>query len=298
MRDIRQISTAIDRVNYKVLLGANIKYPIGNMSMCEMADGNFLCSIRQFNYRISGEGRKKKYLRFSKVSAERDNFFFLADRNLAFLAKVACRIPEVSAMEDLRLVRTGDNAVQISGTYNPTGKFSYIKPFCMNCKYVPSRRSLSGEGMVPFPFVCQKNFVPVQGRPGLFVSDMLDGKIMTVSADSPKDKVESACPGCIPARGSTQLIRYGGRLVGITHERRNKNSFYNRLVSFSEDLSSCAVSDEFTAFSDLDCVNFTCGIHIAEDGLCTVPFTVNDSQNFICRFNWDDACKTLNLKEP
>lgn len=291
MIDLGVASDSVDRINYRTVLGVPPVYPLGNISMCMMEDGVFLVAVRQFNYRITADF---DYVRRNGRNVGRDYHFILADENLKFIRRLSKKIINVDKFEDLRLMRFGDS-IQMSGTDDTNG-WSRIKPVYVGAELDLRRGFISASRTVVFPNNKEKNYVPMEGRPGLFISDMLDGSLMIANVSTPRCKEEMPCRGLIPMRGSTPLYKYGGRLVGITHHR-DKCTFTNRLVSFSENLSECRVSDPFTAFAKISPINFTCGMYISPEGECMVPFTVNDCQTFLVRFNWDRMAKTLNMKE-
>lgn len=291
MTDIAVIADSVDRLSYRGALGVSPSYPLGNMSLCMLDDGRFLVSVRQFNYRITP---KFKYVRRGGFNLGRDYHFLIADERLGFVRKLYRQIPNVSKVEDIRLMRFEDG-IQMSGTDDTHG-WKHIRPIAMKAALDVRRNVAVGSPPVIFPYLKEKNYVPVEGRPGFFISDMLDGRMLVVDALNPKEKSERPCRGLIPMRGSTPLYKHGGRLVGITHHR-DKYTFTNRLVSFSEDLLECQVSDPFTAFANISPINFTCGMYVSPEGECMVPFTINDCQTFLVRFNWDRMAKTLNMKE-
>lgn len=270
---------------------------IGNMSFCTLPDGNRLVSVRQFDYLVEPVSGSCVWMR---RRLQRGHRFLVADRNFRFIRLVTpvksflddyddpeTEIFDTTRLEDIRLVRHW-NKIQASYTDNSYGKGRY--------RVGASTFRLDGDMMrleksVTFNFTRQKNYMPLSDKPGVFVSDLEDNAVTTVSMERPGVKCRSVCYGARAYRGSTQLERVGDGYVAIVHRAKDRR-YCNAFARFSDDMKKCSIGPEFTVMSSVGQVNFLCGMSI-ENGEAVLPFCILDRTTLLFRIPLDDLCPSL-----
>ena len=74
-------------LDYHRELGVDSKIPLGNMSICRLADGNLLVSVRQFNYNLMPKSAALKF--FNGFMNDRANHLIVTDRDFRFVDKLS-----------------------------------------------------------------------------------------------------------------------------------------------------------------------------------------------------------------
>lgn len=262
--------------------------PLGNMSLCRIENG-YLVSIRQFNYTLAPGCARCRF--FHDFGSDRAYHFALADENFGFVRRIESE--KLEAFEDFRLISlNGGKNIQASGTILDL-EAKTIKMSSLELDF--DGRSLSVAKKCVFPLVREKNYVPVEDGPGVFVSDMLLNSLNVVSVANPAQKRLQRCRGLVKYRGSTQLLRWRDGYVAIVH-RRERSKFFNAFAFFDKALLQCRISDEFTVFSDFSPVNFCCGMAINGDK-AIVPFCVHDCKTHLFELPITDFAMTARWRD-
>lgn len=270
-------------LDYHRKLGVPDGIPLGNMSFCRVGDLR-LVSLRQFNYTLSPGSAGCNF--FSDFMHDRAYHFFLADDDFRFVRKVECDYESLYIMEDIRLMAYGDT-IQASGTDLSLGSGKH-RMACLEFKFDGSRLSLVDK--VVFPVLREKNYIPVEGGRGVFVSDISAGEIKIVTSSDPSCKQTLGCKGIVQYRGSTQLLRYGIGYAAMVH-RRDRHNFFNAFAFFDKALLQCRISSEFTVMKRESPVSFCCGMSI-EDGNAVLPVCIHDKTTYLFRLPLQDFLKT------
>lgn len=276
------------RYPYRVLdyhkeLGVSNDIPLGNMSFCQVGECR-LVSLRQFNYNLGKRDAGCHF--FSDFMHDRSYHFFLTDSNFNFVRKVDCDLDNLPMLEDIRLM-SYENGIQASGTDISLGSGKH-RMTCMDFGF--DGKKLSIRDRVVFPVMREKNYIPVEGGRGVFVSDMSAGAIKIVTTSDPSCKQTLGCKGIVQYRGSTQLLRYGIGYAAMVH-RRDRHNFFNAFAFFDKALLQCRISDEFTVMKRESPVSFCCGMSI-EDGNAVLPVCIHDKTTYLFRLPLQDFLKT------
>lgn len=269
-------------VDYREQLGLD-RSIIGNMSLCDLG-GKYLVSIRKFNYRLDLK-RKNPYRFYQRFFAGRDNFFAFVDYDFNFIKRVRCRAPGIEMAEDIRLVNSSNGEIQASFTdvyHNPHFRCGVI-----NMHMDDKQEELRVTRSFRFGFSPEKNYIPIFGKEGMFITDILDGHLLTTSLSRPDEKEKVACSGAVPYRGSTQAIPWNDGYVALVHRSMDRN-YYHAFAFFGSGFRSVKFSEEFMCASQ---VSFCCGMSIA-GGIATLPFCVEDRQTYVFRLPIEDFEKT------
>ena len=270
-------------LDYHNDLGVPANIPLGNMSFCMVGDHR-LVALRQFNYVLSPGNAVCNF--FSDFMHDRAYHFFLADKDFKFVKKVECDYDSLHIMEDIRLMACGDT-IQASGTDVSLGSGKH-RMACLEFRFDGDRLSLVNKTI--FPEMREKNYIPVEGGQGVFISDILNGKMKILTSGKPSYKQELRCRGIIGYRGSSQLLRYGIGYAAMVH-RRERHNFYNAFAFFDKALLQCRISSEFTVMKSESPVSFCCGMSI-EDGMAVLPFCIHDKTTYLFKLPLQDFLNT------
>lgn len=133
-----------------------------------------------------------------------------------------------------------------------------------------------------FPWRYEKNYIPIEGDAGAFITDIERNKFkMTTIYRSSKQN--QYCGGLFPIRGSSPLMKYRTGYVAIVHRKvPRENRYINRFMFCNDKMSLCRFSKEFTVGRSISPINFLCGMSI-EDDCAVVPFCVNDRLTYLFR---------------
>ena len=255
-------------IDYHKDLGVDEDIALGNMSFCSLDDGNFLVSVRQFNYMLSPGSAKCNFIR--DFMLDRGYHFIVVDQSFKFMKRLECDFNGLDMKEDIRLVRFGD-IIQASGTDVSYGSGHHR----MSCSILKmDEKGLRRIRESFFPVEKEKNYIPVEGGQGVFLTDLMDGCINISTLSNVSKKTAIQCSGLRKYRGSSQLVRYGGGYVALVH-RRDHERFYNAFAFFDKGLLTCRISDEFVVFRDESPISFCCGMSVSGD-IATLPMCVHD----------------------
>ena len=276
-------------IDYHSDLGVDKSQPLGNMSFCELGDGTYLVSVRQFGYNLMPYTTKLKWI--GQNQQFRGYHLVVTDRDFNFISRIYADIPK--KIEDIRLMRYGD-VIQASYTDVNDG-MNIPRVGCMNIIIDGSDARIS-DNMV-FPAVKEKNYMPVEreGGAGVFVTDLLNGELKMSSRHNPTQKTSQRCVGLVPYRGSTPIMKYGEGYVSLVHRRMKGHRFYNAFAFFDKNLLVCRLSDEFTVFSRKSPVSFCCGMAIDGDD-AILPICVHDRDTYLFRIPLVDFRKTARMR--
>ena len=269
-------------VDYHRELGVDPGIPLGNMSMCRLADGNLLVSVRQFHYIMEIQsGRHIKYMnRFEKRT-----HFLAADKDMGFLGRIDC--DPLRDYEDPRVMRYG-NTIQVSITDISNGwNRTQIASFDFGLENGSMRHLRTTHFRFPGK---EKNYVPVEDGMGVFISDLRYGSLNIVTTNRPDRKTSQSCSGCMPYRGSTPMLRWRDGYVALVH-RCSRQNYINAFMFFDKSLRQCRISQEFTVFNNVSTVNFCCGM-LLEDDKAVLPICVKDCTTHLFELPLQDFYKT------
>lgn len=287
MIDISKKYPSIE-IDFHENIGVEKSIPIGNMSICPFGSG-YLVSIRQFNYKISRRDEPGGW--FGGFLEKRAYFFALVDKNFRFLRKIECDMENLALFEDFRLLKYG-NIVQASGTDVSFGQNRYRMA---SVDFEMADGALHAIKTTVFPVMKEKNYMPVEDGRGIFVSDMMLNSLNVVSTKNPDKKTMKRCRGLIQYRGSSQLLRYRDGYVALVHLKR-KNVYANAFAFFDKAMQQCRISDDFTVFSDVSQINFSCGMAIEGDE-AVVPVCVHDRWTYLFRLPLADFAMTARWRD-
>lgn len=275
-------------LDFHTELGVDPSIPMGNMSLCRLDDGNYLMSVRQFNYKLKPHGGCWWLGGFLE---KRAYFFIIVDENFNFVKKIGCDLKNLDLYEDFRLLKFGD-IIQASATDVSFGKERY-KMACVDLTLAQDR--LDTKKSVSYPIPHEKNYIPVEDGKGVFITDMLLNSIYIVSDANIENKRLQRCRGMVKYRGSSQLMRYRDGYVALVHNRR-RDVYTNAFAFFDKSLLQCRISDEFTVFRDVSTIDFCCGMAI-EDDTAILPICVHDRDTHLFRLPLQDFSKTARWRD-
>lgn len=276
-------------IDYHSALGVDKSQPLGNMSFCELGDGTYLVSVRQFGYSLMPYTTKLKWIGQSRQFS--GYHLVVTDRDFNFIRKINSDIGH--KVEDIRLMRYG-YVIQASYTDLNEG-FHGPRVGCMNLR-IEGDVAKTYDCMV-FPAIKEKNYMPVEreGGAGVFVTDLLNGELKMASRHNPTQKTSQRCVGLVPYRGSTPIMKYGEGYVSLVHRRMKGHRFYNAFAFFDKNLLVCRLSDEFTVFSRKSPVSFCCGMSIDGDD-AVLPICIHDRDTYLFRIPLGDFRKTARMR--
>lgn len=271
-------------LDYNKALGLDSHIPLGNIGFCDIGPNRRLVAIRQFNYKLhwylpAGEhaGWMGGFL------DNRAYYFIVTDSGFNFIKRVECDYSNLWALEDIRLMNMGENIIQASATDVSYGAEKYR--MC-SCRFKMCEIDNDGPSKLKivdayaFPWRHEKNYIPVEGAAGTFITDIERNKfkIATTFRSSKKNQY---CGGLCQIRGSSPLMKCRTGYVVIVHRKvPRENRYINRFMFCNDKMSLCRFSKEFTVGCSISPINFLCGMSI-EDDCAVVPFCVNDRLTYL-----------------
>lgn len=276
---------ASKRLDYNSALGLDDSVPLGNMGFCNIGPNLRLVAVRQFNYRLHWWHLPNEKLGWlGKFLDNRAYYFIVTDSDFNFIKRVECKYSNLWALEDIRLLNLGNNVIQVSATDVSPGQEKY-RMCCCQFKMIglgpngPDRLDILKTHI--FPIRHEKNYIPVEGTVGAFISDIETNRFrMAIIYDS-NGKRNCYCGGLQPMRGSSPLLQYHTGYVALVHRKIPKvDRYINCFAFFNKNMTLCRYSKEFTVHSAISPINFLCGMSI-EDGKAILPFCVNDRLTYL-----------------
>jgi hypothetical protein len=248
-------------------------------------------AIRQFNYKL------RWYLPAGEHAGwmggfldNRAYYFIVADADFNFIKRVECAYSNLWALEDIRLMNLGGNIIQASATDVSPGAEKYRMCSCRfkMCEIDgdgPSRLELVDA--YAFPWRHEKNYIPVEGAAGAFITDIEHNKLKMATIFG-SGKKNCYCGGLCPIRGSSPLLKCRTGYVAIVHRKvPRENRYINSFMFCNGKMTLCRFSREFTVCSATSPINFLCGMSI-EDDCAVLPFCVNDRLTYLFRLPLKD----------
>lgn len=268
-------------------------YNLGNVSLVKLRNGNYIVSVRQFNYNFLGSFGRLKYKHYKDYLSGRANYFVELDSDFNFVRQLDTDIDTniLRLLEDIRIVAIGPAKLQLSATMIGVkalpgvcimqAKLNYAEGKLENCpgtfRYISSTTT-------------EKNWIPMEDYAGAFISRIGDGQLELAIGNQMKIV---QCEGAKKLRGSSQLMPYKDRYVAVCHtvqayeldqpfqsycEKTKYERYQFHVASFSRDLSNCKVGQPFT-FLGAD-VTFLCSI-VVDGDIVHLPITVTDQDTYI-----------------
>lgn len=265
-------------LDYSASLGLSKTVPLGNMSFCDIGDNLRLVAVRQFNYKCHWSipaGEKAGYP--NGFFGGRAYFFIITDRDFNFIRRVECDFEDLWLLEDIRLMIIDENTIQASATDVSRGRDKHrmgVWYFTMTQNDENGPKKLVLDSSYIFPVPKEKNYVPIVGTKGAFITDMRDNSFDMSTIFDLERKCHLYCAGIKAYRGSSPLLEYNGGYVALVH-RKNGSNYINAFAFFDKAMTTCHYSKEFNVCSSISPINFVCGMAV-EHGIAILPFCVND----------------------
>lgn len=198
--------------------------------------------------------------------------------------------------EDCRLVQwDGDYyliGVRRDTTPNGQGRMEYSKVTIDKDKWVITEIKRT---RIPAPHpnlsYCEKNWAPILDKPYHFVKWTSPVEIVKADPDKPHCEQVSIKQGLVPPidqRGGSQVIRWKGQYISITHDvdlyknyLNQKDGLYrHRVLVWSDEMDLIGISNQFS-FLDAK-IEFCVGAAVFEDDLL-ISFGFQDNAAFVLR---------------
>lgn len=281
------------KLDYNAALGLNEHVPLGNMGFCNIGPNRRLVAVRQFNYRLHYYHLPNEKLGWlGKFLDNRAYYFIVTDSDFNFIRRVECTYSNLWALEDIRLMNLGNNIIQASATDVSPGQEKYR--MC-SCQFKMGGIDADGPTRLDivkthiFPIQHEKNYMPIEGTVGAFITDIETNKFRIATIYS-SGKRNCYCAGIRPIRGSSPLLKYDTGYVALVHSKIPKDRYINRFIFCNSKMSYCKFSEEFTVNCAMSPINFLCSMSI-EDGKAVMPFCVNDRVTFLFKVPLKDFKK-------
>lgn len=186
---------------------------------------------------------------------------------------------QYKGLEDIRMYNDGDNLCCTTSIFSNWGKVD------MRINKLDSDYKVIEEKTYNIIGV-EKNWMPVIGRPGVFVHTVPGVVVDTNKSDNIiiRDKDRNMLYS-----GSTQLVPYGDGYLCICHKRFTNDyvkyigwGYFHKFIYWNKDLEIVSESDWFS-FMGFP-IEFTCGLLVEGDDVI-VPFSIFDTCAFIMKFD-------------
>ncbi len=182
-------------------------------------------------------------------------------------------------LEDIRMYNDGDNLCCSTSIFTNWGKVD------MRINKLDSDYNVVEEKTYNLIGV-EKNWMPVIGRPGVFVHTVPG---VVVDTNKNDDVIIKDTDRNMLYSGSTQLVPYKDGYISICHKRLTSDyvkhmgwGYFHKFVCWNKDLEIAGESDWFS-FMGFP-IEFTCGLLIDGDDVI-LPFSVFDTTSFIMKFD-------------
>lgn len=280
------------RLDYNAALGLDEHVPLGNIGFCNIGPNRRLVAVRQFNYRLRWwllPGEKPGWI--GRFLDNRAYYFIVTDSNFNFIRRVECDYKKLWALEDIRLMNIGGNIIQASATDVSPGQEKYGMcsiqfKMCGIDNDGPTR--LDAVKTHAFPIRHEKNYMPIEGTVGAFVTDIETNKFKVQTIFDHGGKRNCYCAGLRPIRGSSPLLRYNGGYVAVVHRKIPRQDRYiNSFMFCNGKMTLCMFSREFVVDGAKSPINFLCGMSV-ENGCAVLPFCVNDRLTYLFKIPLKD----------
>lgn len=277
-------------------------------------DGDILVNLRHVNYTLyHAENQQKFPSRWGPLSylhPEKDQRLVTVnyvcrldeDLNMTDFAKVDTSKFDVEPMwefvgeEDCRLVQwDGDYylvGVRRDTTTHGEGRMEYSK-VTINKKNWSVKEVSRVRIPAPMPNIsyCEKNWVPILDKPYHFVKWVSPVEIVKASpnkSECDQIKLKQCLVAPMDQRGSSQVIRWKGRYISITHDvdlfknyLNQKDGIYrHRVLVWDDEMNLIGISNQFS-FLDAR-IEFCVGAAVHNEDLL-ISFGFQDNAAFVLR---------------
>lgn len=277
-------------------------------------DGDILVNLRHVNYTLYHAENQQKYPSrwgpLSYLHPEKDqrlvttNYVCRLDENLVMtdFAKVDTSKLDVQPIwefvgeEDCRLVQWyGDYfliGVRRDTTTHGEGRMEYSRVSINKKNWTVKEVSrLRIPAPDPNTSYCEKNWVPILDKPYHFVKWTSPVEIVKASpnkAECDQVKLKQCLRTPLDQRGSSQVIRWKGQYISITHDvdlfknyLGQKDGIYrHRVLVWSDDMDLIGISNQFSFLDGR--IEFCVGAAVHNDDLL-ISFGFQDNAAFVLR---------------
>ncbi len=284
-----------------------------NPSIFIDSDGDILVNLRHVNYTLYHAENSQKYPSrwgpLSYLHPEKDQRLVTenyvcrldADLKMTNYAKVEMLdlhtpIWEFHGLEDARLVQWDDQyflvGVRRDTTTTGQGRMEYSKVTIDKETWtVKETQRVRIPAPAPDESYCEKNWVPILDKPYHFVKWTSPVEIVKASpekSECTQVKLKQCIATPMDQRGSSQVIRWKGRYISITHDvdlfknyLKQKDGIYrHRVLVWNDDLDLVGISSQFS-FLDAR-IEFCVGAAV-HDGDLLISFGFQDNAAFVLR---------------
>lgn len=270
--------------------------------------GRILACVRSSNYRIDGDGRyvipeaDGDRIRTVNLLVDLDGDDLTpANRREIVPPEYGTNGYPVEGFEDVRL-RATPAGLGVSATVRDAGGWDG------RCRIAtadldPATATLSRMRVLEWEGLSthEKNWMPIEGRPGWVYAANHGGHTVTVEADAGLPGVyEVLRHGAAPRlaqgfRGGSQLVRCRDGWLAVVHEvavmQDGRRAYEHRFVWFDDTLTLARWSPLF-AFREPRTIEFAAGLARRGDRL-VVSFGVRDAEAWTADLLEDDVCRLL-----
>lgn len=194
-------------------------------------------------------------------------------------------------LEDIRMYNDGNNLCCTTSIFTNWGKVD------MRINKLDDNYNVIEEKTFNIIGV-EKNWMPVIGRPGVFVHTVPG---VVVDTNNNDNIIVRDTDRTMRYSGSTQLIPYKDGYLCICHKRFASDyvkfigwGYFHKFIYWNKDLEIVSESDWFS-FMGFP-IEFTCGLLVDGDDVI-VPFSIFDTSAFIMKFNVSVIEHLLNKTE-